>query len=102
MAVAQTGSCSLDSAPVLGTSICLRCSHKKKKKKDLKRLFYVVIFRLEKRGNWQRGMTKARAATICWISAVVSGTVLDTLDVGHSLSSDLALKAFVLLYFTHV
>ena len=34
VSVAQAGSCSSDSTPSLGTSICLRSSHKKKKKLD--------------------------------------------------------------------
>ena len=33
MAVAQAGSCSSDSTPNLGTSVCHRCSPKKKNKK---------------------------------------------------------------------
>ena len=36
MAVAVTSSYSSDSAPILGTSICPRCSHKKIKKKILR------------------------------------------------------------------
>ena len=38
VAVAQTGSCSSDSTPSLGSSICCMCGHKKKKKEYLSQL----------------------------------------------------------------
>ena len=37
VAVAQEGSCSSDLTPSLGTSICLRCSPEKEKKKERER-----------------------------------------------------------------
>lgn len=44
MAVAVTSSYSSDSAPILATSICPRCSHKKIKKKNPEKL---IIKKLE-------------------------------------------------------
>ena len=35
VSVVQAGSCSSDSIPVLGTSICCKCGHKDKKKKNV-------------------------------------------------------------------
>ena len=44
VALVQAGSCSSDSFPSLGTSICCRCGHEKKKKKEwLKKICCIYI-----------------------------------------------------------
>ena len=53
-AVAQAGSCSSDSTPNLGTSICHGCGSKKPKKKKKKKK-YVCVCEREREREKERG-----------------------------------------------